>query len=403
MNNNLKKDFPIFKTKIKGNPLIYFDNAATTQKPQQVIDAIVNFYSKNYATVHRGIYSFAEYATTLYENSRKKVADFINADLSEIVFTQGATDGINIIALSWAENNIQEGDEIIVTDLEHHSNLIPWQELAKRKNALLLSIPITNNGELDLPMFEDFLNKRTKLVAVCHVSNVLGTHNNIELITQKAHKVGAKVLIDAAQSIAHEKIDVKKINCDFLVFSGHKMLGPTGIGVLYINKKIHKEIHPFKFGGGMVFNSSVEKSTFKEMPYMLEAGTASIEQVIALDAAINYIQKNINFDDLKKHEAQLCAKLINGLQSLPGVKILGPVEQLKKNGHIVSFAVDKIHPHDIAAYLDEFGICVRAGHHCAQPLHQKLGIDSSIRISFYAYNTIEEVEFFINLMKKLLL
>ncbi len=401
--NIKKKDFPIFKTIIKGNPLIYFDNAATTQKPQQVIDAIVNFYSKNYSTVHRGIYSFAEYATTLYENSRKKVADFINADLSEIVFTSGATDGINIVAISWAEKNIHEGDEIIVTDLEHHSNLIAWQELAKRKGASLLSIPVTKNGELDLPMFEDFLNEKTKLVAVCHVSNVLGTRNKIEFIINQAHKVGAKVLIDAAQSIAHEKIDVKKIGCDFLVFSGHKMLGPTGIGVLYVNKRNHKDIQPFQFGGGMVFQADSKKCTFKEMPYLLEAGTPAVEQVVALDAAIDYIKKNIDFDDLKKHEAQLCTKLIDGLKDLSGVKILGPIEQLKKDGHIVSFTIDKIHPHDIAAYLDEYGICVRAGHHCAQPLHKNLEIDASVRVSFYAYNSIAEVEFFIHLIKKLLL
>jgi len=400
MMKNIRKDFPLFQNY---KSLIYFDNAATTQKPQQVIDSIVNFYTKHNANVHRGVYSFSETATTLFNNARKKIAKFINADVNEIAFTRGTTEGINLVALSWAEKNIFEGDAIVISQMEHFANLIPWQQFAHRKGVKLLIVPITNTGELDLKTYQDFLsNNKVKLVAITHVSNVLGTRNNIEFLTQEAHKFGAKILIDAAQSVAHEKVDVKKIDVDFLVFSGHKLLGPTGIGILFIKYAIAKDIEPVEFGGGMVKQGGFEKSTWLEFPDRFEAGTPSIADAIGLGSAIDYINENINFDDLKKYEALLCSKLIDGLSKFSRIKILGPIEQLKKNGHIVNFVVNGIHAHDVAAYLDKYNICVRAGHHCAQPLHQVLDLDASVRVSFYGYNNEQEVEFFIQKIEEML-
>jgi cysteine desulfurase/selenocysteine lyase len=392
---DIKKDFPIFNNK----QLIYFDNAATTQKPAQVINSIVEFYTKHNANIHRGIYSFGEYSTTLFENAREQVANFINADSCEIIFTTGTTGSINFVASAWADKFIKSGDEIIVTSMEHHSNLIPWQEIAKKKGAILKIIPL-KNYELDLQAYEALLTPKTKLVSVTHISNVLGTLNDIEYITKKADMFGAKVLIDAAQSIAHLKIDVKKINCDFLAFSGHKLLGPTGIGVLFIKKNLHELIEPVEFGGGMVFEA--DKSSWLQSPHKFEAGTPPIAQAIGLASAIDYINTHIKFDQLRAYEANLCSRLIDGLLKWDRIKIIGPVEQLKKYGHIVSFTISGFHPHDIAAYLDSFGICVRAGHHCAQPLHQALGIEASIRVSFYGYNTIKEVDFFLEKIGKLL-
>ncbi len=400
MMKNIKKDFPLFQNY---KSLIYFDNAATTQKPQQVIDSIINFYTKHNANVHRGVYSFSETATTLFNNARKKIAKFINADVNEIAFTRGTTEGINLVALSWAEKNIFAEDAIIISQMEHFANLIPWQQFAHKKRVRLLIVPITNTGELDLKTYQDFLsNNKVKLVAITHISNVLGTRNDVEFLTQEAHKFGAKILIDAAQSVAHEKVDVKKIDADFLVFSGHKLLGPTGIGILYIKYAIAKDLAPVEFGGGMVKQGGFEKSTWLEFPYSFEAGTPAIADVIGLGSAIDYINENINFDALKKHEALLCSKLIDGLSKFPRIKILGPIEQLKKNGHIVNFVVDGIHAHDVAAYLDKHNICVRAGHHCAQPLHQVLDLDASVRVSFYGYNNEQEVEFFIQKIEEML-
>lgn len=395
---DIKKDFPIFNNK----QLIYFDNAATTQKPIQMINSIIDFYEKYNANIHRGIYSYGEYSTVLFEKSRQKVSRFINADVNEVIFTSGTTGSINFVALTWAEKLIKANDEIIITQMEHHSNLIPWQEIAKKKGAILKVIPLTSGYRLDLQAYEKLLTLKTKLVAVTHVSNVLGTVNDIEFITQKAHEFGAKVLIDAAQSIAHQKIDVKKINCDFLAFSGHKLLGPTGIGILYIKKELHNQIEPLQFGGGMVFEADIEKSSWLQSPYKFESGTPPIAQAIGLASAIEYIENNINFSDLQKLEANLCTRLIESLSVFKEVKILGPIEQLKKEGHLVSFTITGFHPHDVAAYLDTFGICVRAGHHCAQPLHKALGIESSIRISFYGYNTVKEVDFFIEKIRLLI-
>lgn len=395
---DIKKDFPLLNKKINNRSLIYFDNAATSQKPRQVIDAVTHFYESQNSTIHRAVYAFGEQATTLYEQARNTVAEFINADVHEIVFTKGATESINAVATGWALDHLKHGDEILLTQMEHHANLLPWQQVAKRNGVVLKFIPVLSDGTLDLSSLDDLITKKTKLVSCVHVSNALGTHNDIEIIIKKAHIVGAKVLIDAAQSIAHQKIDVKKINCDFLVFSGHKIVGPTGIGVLYIKKDLHDQMQPYEFGGGMVYEVDYTTASWLKAPHKFEAGTPPIAQAIGLGAAITYIQKHIDFELLKQHEAKLCAALINGLQKNKKITILGPIEQLKTQGHLVSFVVEGMHAHDVATYLSNYGICVRAGHHCAQPLAKLLGIQASVRASFYAYNTLEEVEKFLEVI-----
>lgn len=396
--NQIRKDFPILEKKINKHPLIYFDNAATSQKPQQVIDAITRFYQAQNSNSARGVYPLGEEATLLYENARNTVAAFINAEPEEIIFTKGATASINGVARGWALEHLKKGDEILITQMEHHSNLLPWQQIAKKTGALLKYIPVLPEGILDLSSLDQLITHKTKLVACVHVSNVLGAQNDVHSIIKKAHAQGAKVLIDAAQSIAHQAIDVKKMHCDFLVFSGHKMLGPTGIGVLYIKKSLHNQMEPFEFGGGMVYEVDQTSATWLKAPAKFEAGTPPIAQAIGLAAAINYIKKNINFHSLQKHEAQLCAALINGLQKNPKIRIVGPLDQLKKEGHLVSFVIEGMHAHDVATYLGNYGICVRAGHHCAHPLANALGIGSTVRASFYAYNTLEEVEKFLEVI-----
>jgi cysteine desulfurase/selenocysteine lyase len=395
---DIKKDFPLLNKKINNHSLIYFDNAATSQKPRHVIDAITHFYESQNSTIHRAVYAFGEQATTLYEQARTTVAEFINADVHEIVFTKGATESINAVATGWALDHLKQGDEIVLTQMEHHANLLPWQQVAKRNGVLLKFIPVLPDGTLDMSTLDELITKKTKLVSCVHISNALGTHNDIETIIKKAHIVGAKVLIDAAQSIAHQKIDVKKIKCDFLVFSGHKIVGPTGIGVLYIKKDLHDQMQPYEFGGGMVYEVDYTTASWLKAPHKFEAGTPPIAQAIGLGQAIKYIQKHIDFELLKQHEAKLCAALINGLQKNKKITLLGPIEQLKKQGHLVSFVVEGMHAHDVATYLSNYGICVRAGHHCAQPLAKLMGIQASVRASFYAYNTLEEVEKFLEVI-----
>jgi cysteine desulfurase / selenocysteine lyase len=393
--NNFKKlraDFPILKQEINGYPLIAFDNASTSHKPQSVIDAVVQFYTTTNANTYRGIHVFAEKATQQYEDARKKVAQFIGADQNEIIFTRGCTSGINFIAATWADINVQAGDEIVVTELEHHSNLLPWQRLAQKKGAILKCIPVLPDGTLDLSQLDSIITNKTKMVAVIHVSNAIGTHVDIAPIIQRAHAVGARILIDAAQSVPHRKINVHELDCDFLVFSGHKLLGPTGIGVLYIKKELHDEIEPYEVGGGMVKDVDCTDATWAPAPQKFEAGTPPIAQAIGLGAAVDYVGKHINFDDLIAYEAQLCTQLIDGLSAIEGIKILGPIAELKEKGHLVSFLVENYHSHDVAAFLDKRGIFVRAGHHCAQPFAKKLGYDASVRVSFYFYNTPEEVD-----------
>ncbi|MCA9770252.1 SufS family cysteine desulfurase [Candidatus Dependentiae bacterium] len=390
---NLRADFPILQKKINDYPLVYLDSASASQKPQHVVDALVRFYTNDNANVGRGLYFLAEKATQEYEYARSKVAHFIGVRSEEIVFTSGTTASINFIATGWGFEHIQKGDEILLTEMEHHSNLVPWQQIAQKKGAVLKFIPVKQNGVLDLEYLLHLITNKTKLVSVVYTSNALGITNNVDAIIQAAHAVGAKVFLDAPQTVPHKKIDVTTLNCDFLAFSSQKMLGPTGLGILYIKKELQDEVLPYQFGGGMVFSVDWHTAIFTKAPYKFEAGSPPIAQVIGLGAAINYLNNNVDFDELQKHEATLCAQLIDGLQKIRGITILGPMEELKKSGHIVSFVVDGVHAHDVAAYLNQYGICVRAGHHCTQPLHKKLGITASVRVSFYLYNTPQEVDF----------
>ncbi len=383
---NRQLDFPIL---IKDNK-VYLDSAATSQKPRQVLDTLMAFYEGYASNVHRGIYKMAEQASFEYEKARGKVAAFINVDPEEIVFTQGTTEGINFIASTCG---IKDG-EILITEVEHHSNLLPWQRL----KSTLKFIP------LDLKTFKlmpaNTITPNTRLVAITTYSNVVGSvwENDVVLkqFIKEAHNVGAKVLLDIAQDIPHRRLDIRDLDADFVVFSGHKMLAPSGIGILYINKRLHDSIEPYQVGGSMVYSVDYSSSIWKQAPYKFEAGTPPIEQAIALGSAIDYLNA-IDFNELQRHEASLCSMLISGLEKIEGIKILGDKQTL---GHLVSFVVNGIHAHDIAAYLDEEDILVRAGHHCAQPLHKLLGVDASVRVSFYLYNTKDDVKKLLNAIYK---
>lgn len=395
---DIRSDFPYLAQGEK--PLVYLDNAATTQKPRQVIEAMKTFYEQEYATVHRGIYSLSEKATVRFEGVREKVATFIGGSSSEIIFTSGATEGINIVANTWGEDNIGPNDRILVSEMEHHSNLAPWQELARRKCAEICYIPVTQKGTLNLEAYNELLTPNTKLVAITQESNVLGTLNPIEKMVALAQKVGAVVLVDAAQSIPHQPINVRDMDADFVVFSGHKMLGPSGVGVLYMKESILNFVSPHQFGGGMVYESSLEKTTYVSGPQKLEAGTPPIAEIIGLGAAIDYLS-DIDFEKLKKHEAELTKVFIEGISKIPEVTIYGPIEELKQSGHLVSIALDGYHPHDIAAFLDRHNIAVRAGDFCAQPLVKRLNARSLLRISFYLYNTLDEVHYLLDVLSSL--
>ncbi|HEV2601327.1 MAG TPA: SufS family cysteine desulfurase [Candidatus Babeliales bacterium] len=401
---NIRSDFPILCKLVEQKPLIYFDNAATTQKPQAVIDAIVDFYSTYNANVGRSTHTLGERATMMYEAARSTVAHFINAATpAGIVFTSGTTESINLVADAWGRAHIKAGDEIVISELEHHANLLTWQRLASQVGAKLRYIPVsTTTYTLDLTGLSHLITEKTKLVAVSHVSNFFGSQQDIAAIIARAHAVGAKVLIDAAQSVGHQLVDVQLLKPDFLAFSGHKMFGPTGIGVLYVAAAMHDQMAPYHVGGGMVYEADWHTATFLPMSQRLEAGTPAIAQAVGLAAAITYINEHINFDVLQKHEASLSARLIDGLQVFDRITIIGPIGQLRSIGHLVSFVVDGIHAHDVAAYLSQRGIAVRAGHHCAQPLAKKLGIAASVRASFHAYNTMQEVDRFLAIMHELL-
>jgi cysteine desulfurase / selenocysteine lyase len=400
----IKNDFPIFHNRPKGSRLVYLDNAATTHKPNTVLNAERDFYENGYGTVKRGIYKSGEQATVAFETARNRVASFIGAKSpSEVIFTSGATDSINLIAKAWGELNIGPGDEIVVSELEHHANLLPWQRLAADRGAFLRYIPVSFDGTLTLAAIDDLITPSTKLVAITHTSNAVGTHTDIACITQRARQVGAKILIDAAQAVPHQKINVQELGCDFLVFSGHKMFGPTGIGIAYINKTIHHELQPYRLGGGMVHTVNMYDASWLSMPHMLEAGTPPIAQALGLVAAIDYLEHTIGYEVLARHERGLMYTLIDGLELITGISILGPVEELRESAHLLSFVVDGVHAHDVAAYLDCHGIAVRAGHHCAQPLAQKLGITASVRVSLYAYNTDDDIVALLAALKQLVM
>ncbi len=392
---NLKKDFPFFAN----NPnLVYCDNAATTQKPQAVIDRMNHFYTHENAPVHRGLYQLAEQATTAYEGVREQVKDFIGAEhASEIIFTPNATAGINLVAHAWARHNLKKGDEIVLTELEHHANIVPWILVAQATGAVIKYIPVDANGALDYSNIATIITPQTKLVAVTALSNVTGEELDLELLTQQAHAVGAVIVVDACQAVLRKKFDARVQNFDFLVFSGHKTLGPTGIGVLFAKRKFHSHMTPLQGGGGTVVSVKQDSVTWRETPYCFEPGTPAIAEVLGLGAALTYIQNNVDYAALRAHEAAaLCEQLIKGLQKFPRIKILG-----NTSANIVSFVVEDMHAFDVAAYLDKHGIAVRAGHHCAQLLHTKLGVGVSVRISFCLYNTHEDVEKILLALEKL--
>ncbi len=382
------EQFPFFKHH-KG--LVYCDNAATMQKPQRVIDVLSTYYATENAPVHRGVYALAEMATEHYEKARASIAQFIGAEPHEIVFTKGTTEAINLIAFSYAVHNLQEGDEIIITELEHHSNCVPWIRLEKTHNIVLKYVPITEDGTLDYEHYLSLLSPKTKLVACTHTSNVLGTHVDLPFIIKHAHSVGAKVLIDAAQAVGHVPINVRDLQADFLAFSAHKMYGPLGIGALYIERSLAHSLVPYQVGGGMVYDVDFHEVSWAQPPLKFEAGTPMVAQAIGFREAVCFMQQ-LDFNVLKEHESGLCAQLIEGLEKIPAIHILGSRDQLSSSGHMVSFVHNRLHAHDIAAYLDAHGVCVRAGNQCAQPLHKRLGIPASVRVSFAIYNTSAEVD-----------
>jgi cysteine desulfurase/selenocysteine lyase len=392
----LRRDFPILETTLHataeraGVPLVYLDNAASTQRPRQVIQAIVDVYEKQFANVHRGIHWLSDQSTDLYEEARGKVRRFIGADDSgEVIFTHGTTESINLVARSWGEANLRPGDEILVTEMEHHSNIVPWQQAAVRSGANVRFLPITDEGRLALDALDRHLTPRTRMVAVAAVSNVLGTLNPIAQIVSRAHQAGAAVLVDAAQSVPHLATDVQSLGADFVAFSGHKMLGPTGVGVLYGRRALLDEMPPFLGGGSMISRVTTAGFEPADLPAKFEAGTPPIVPAIALGTAIDYLQA-VGMDAIHEHEQALCARAHEVLDAVGGVKLLGPSPEHK--GGIVSFTLERIHAHDIAQLLDRQGIAVRAGHHCAMPLHKRLGVVASTRASFYLYNTPAEVD-----------
>ena len=395
----LRKDFPILQTKVHGSkPLVYFDNGASTQRPTSVLKAMDDCYSQSYSNVHRGSHELSLKASDLYDNAREKVRALINAErASEVIFTSGTTLSINLVAHSFGEKFLNAGDEILITEMEHHSNIVPWQQLAERKSLTLKFLPFDENGQLRLDLLGDFLTEKTKLLAFTSMSNVFGTINPAKKLVAKAHQVGAKVLIDAAQSVPHGVTDVRDLDVDFLVFSGHKMLGPSGVGVLYGKESLLEEMPPFLGGGSMITSVTTDGFTPGELPAKFEAGTPPIVPAIGLGAAIDYLNET-GLEYIFQHERDLTRAAMGHLEKIESVRILGPA--VDDRGGIVSFAIDGVNSLDFATMIDLKGIAIRNGHHCAMPLHQKLGLSESNRASFYLYNTLEEISFFAEQVEK---
>ncbi len=387
--DKIRKDFPILNQRVHGKPLVYLDNAATSQKPQVVIDALVRYYTEFNSNVHRGVHLLSEQATKAYEDSRLKIQRFINAKLSEeIIFTRGTTEGINLVAQSFGRANLHEGDEIIISGMEHHSNIVPWQMLCAEKKATLRVIPIDDNGEIILDEFEKLLNNRTKLVALTQVSNALGTINPIKQMIETAHEYNVPVLIDGAQAIPHLRVDVQELDCDFYVFSSHKMFGPTGIGVLYGKKSLLEAMPPYQCGGDMIKSVTFEKTIYNDLPYKFEAGTPNIADTITFGAAIDYLN-SLDFDAIHEYEQELLEYATEKLSAVNDLTIIGTA---REKAGVISFTLDGIHPHDIGTILDTEGIAIRTGHHCAQPVMQRFHVPATARASFAFYNTKEEVD-----------
>lgn len=389
------KDFPILNREINGKKLVYLDNAATSQKPVQVIKALTHYYEHYNANIHRGLHTLSEEATCAFEETREKVRDFIEAESErEIIFTRNATEAINLVVNCWGKENVQAGDEIVISALEHHSNFVPWQQLALEKGATLRFIELTENGRIDLKHAAEVIGPKTKIVAISQMSNVLGSITPVKEIVALARKNGAVILLDGAQGVPHLATSVKDLDVDFLAFSFHKMLGPTGVGVLYGREALLQKMPPFMFGGDMIASVHRDRTKFNELPWKFEAGTPNIADVIASGAAIDYLNE-IGMDNVRQHEIEITAYAMNRIEELSGVKIYGPRDASFKGG-VLSFTFSDIHPHDLGQLLNESGVAIRAGHHCCQPLMNDLGVSGTARASFYIYNTNEDVDAFIN-------
>ena len=393
----IRADFPVLDQQVNGSSLIYFDNAATTQKPKSVIDALSHYYASDNANIHRGLHALAERATTAYELTRTKIKEFINAPSSDqIILTAGTTGSINLVAQTFGRANFSKGDKILISNLEHHSNIVPWQMIAQEKGAIIEVIPVDERGVLDLEAFRNLLDASVKLVAVNHVSNAIGTINPIAEMIQLAHAHGAKVMIDGAQSIAHLDIDVQALDIDFFAFSAHKLFGPTGVGVLYGKRELLESMPPYQGGGEMIKEVSFEGTTYNELPYKFEAGTPNIADVIALSAAIDYVNA-LSKEVLFTQELALLTYATEQLSTIPGLKIIGTAPDKIA---VISFVIDGIHPQDLGVLLDKFGIAIRTGHHCVQPLMKRFGLPGTCRASFAFYNTFEEIDLFVKALRR---
>lgn len=393
----IRADFPILKQTVHGKPLVYFDNAATSQKPQVVIDALNSYYTTTNSNIHRGVHFLSSKATKLYEDSRSEIKRFINAaDEKEIIFVRGTTEAINLVAYSYGRKFIRHGDEVIISEMEHHSNIVPWQILCEETGAVLKVIPINDKGELIMEAYQKLLSPKTKLVSVAHVSNALGSVNPVKQIIDMAHAVGAKVLIDGAQAIAHTTVDVRALGCDFYAFSGHKMYGPTGVGVLYGKRDLLEAMPPFQGGGDMIKSVSLTKTTYNDLPYKFEAGTPNIADNIALGDAIRYME-SVGIENAARHEHELLVYATSAISEVRGIRLIGTAA--KKTG-VLSFIMDGVHAHDVGTILDQEGVAIRTGHHCAQPVMECFKIEATSRASFAMYNTKEEVDTFIRALYK---
>jgi cysteine desulfurase / selenocysteine lyase len=394
----IRNDFPILNKEINGHQLIYLDNAATTQKPKIMIDTVNYYYLNQNSNIHRAVHTLSKLSTESYDKARNTVKKFINAKhFEEIIFTRGTTEAINLVASSWGRKFLNPGDEVIITEMEHHSNIVPWQMICQERKAKLKIAPMTDDAELILNSFYDLINDNTKLVSLVHVSNSLGTINPVKEIIEKSHKVGAKVLVDAAQSIQHKKVDVTDMDCDFLAFSGHKIYGPTGIGVLYGKKELLDLMPPYQGGGDMIMSCSFEKTTYNYLPFKFEAGTQNIAGAIGLEAAINYIN-NIGIENINQYEDELLNYTLSKIKNIEGLKLIG---NAKSRSSIISFVFDDIHPNDLGSMLDVYGIAVRTGQHCTEPVMIKFNLPATTRASLAFYNTFEEIDTFIHYLNKI--
>ena len=399
--NRIREDFPVLSKEVYRKPLVWLDSAATSQKPRPVIQALVDYYEGYNANVHRGVHALSMESTARFEEARQKVASFIKADSPEtIIWTRNTTEGINLVANTWAQDHVKEGDEIVLTPMEHHSNLVPWQRVARDKGAVLRFLTMAEDGTLDLSDVDSIITPRTKLLAVTHESNSLGTINPVKELTERARAVGANVLLDGAQSVPHMPVDVSDLDCDFLAFSGHKMLGPTGIGALYVKRDVLEEMEPFLTGGEMVLEVTYEDASWNDLPMRFEAGTPNIADAIGLGAAVDYLEA-LGMDNVREHEIQITGYALSRFKELEEIDVFGPMDAQRRGG-IISFHTADVHPHDLGTVLDREGIAIRTGHHCTMPLVRSLGVAATARASFYIYNTEEEVDKLVDALKEAL-